>query len=171
MQDSVEKSLDEKSANAILSARAERLRQNIEQESADYQDVIIFELNQERYAVSLDELSEIKKVRRFTVLPRISSTIAGIVNVRGRIVSLYWLSEHGNDKNVEDMFALVGSDDTSHIAILADNIIGTEKITTDGVRAVPLSLQDRAYITGVGDDGLVHLSINKILNQKNLYQA
>ena len=69
------------------------------------------------------------------------------------------------------MFALVGSDKTDHIAILADNIVGTEKIAVDRVQAVPLSLQDRVYITGIGEDGLVHISLHKLPNQKNLYQA
>lgn len=161
----------DKAIEAILAARAQRLRQSVSQESANYQEVIVFTLSGERYAVALDELSEIKKVRNLTVLPGVNSAIAGVINVRGSIVSLYQLAPRELPDDAGTMFALVGADDAAHIAIVADTIIGTEKVTADDISAVPLSLQEKAYITGIGHDSLVFVSLRKLLQQPTLYIA
>src|SRR5438105_2245634 len=77
-------------AKQILHARAQALARAPERASATEAslDVLEFRLGKERYAVESRYVREIIPLKTLTPLPCTPSFVAGIVNVRGRIVAV-----------------------------------------------------------------------------------
>lgn len=159
---------------ALLKDRAQRFSldgAHSYSDSHDTEEMIVFSQCDTQYAVSLETLGEIRTIIKLTDLPLVNPAILGVTNVRGRIVPLYLLS----DRTVVDTpikgFALVGHGAAAHLAIWAEDIVGTLKIKGSCIKTPPVSLLDRDYIRGVNSEGIVFLDLEKLVNNKKLYLA
>lgn len=171
----------------ILSERAARFSQAENTESTSSgEEMIIFQLDRTSYAIPLRMLTELRSLQKITPLPKVSQTIVGVINVRGRIVSVYRLANDGSDPARQDAavadafaakssnsrgFVLIGHGDASSVALLADDITGTRIVEPGDIRAKPISLNERDYIIGLGSDGLVYLDIDKFVTSTRHYLA
>ncbi|MBF0152591.1 MAG: purine-binding chemotaxis protein CheW [Magnetococcales bacterium] len=118
---------------AILHARARVLAQSTHNRMADDEvlDVIEFSLNEEIYALELLCIREVYPLKEITELPGVPPFVAGLVNVRGQILSV-------NDIRTFFDMPRTGSSDKSRIiilhsqsmelGILADAIMGIRRI-------------------------------------------
>lgn len=173
-----ETSLSKAELMAILKERAVRFSAdglNEQAESADREEMVVFSQYETQYAVPLEMLGEIRAITKLSTLPLVNPAILGVINVRGRIVPLYRLLDQTDAKDTLSTaiqgFALVGHSVATHLAIWAEDIVGTLKVKTSAIKAPPISLADRDYIRGVGSDGIVFLDLEKLVNNKKIYQA
>lgn len=81
----------------LLRARARRytaLLHATTEEAIDHHEYLICRLDQERYALSLTELRAVQVTRGLTSLPGMPAFIAGVLLVRGVVVTVIDLAQH-----------------------------------------------------------------------------
>lgn len=82
-----------KSKKDILRERAQQIAQPVKTKSQDKSlEVVIFYLNEERYAIESEYVREVFALKEVTCIPGTPPIIYGIINVRRRIISLVNLS-------------------------------------------------------------------------------
>lgn len=152
----------------ILKERAHRFRLSEQHIDADIEEMIVFEQGGTHYAIPLDLLAEIRSLNRITALPLVSAFIMGVINVRGRILPVYRFN-HTNVFN-DDGFALVGYGMAAHVAIWADDILGTINVNKSDIKQAPVSFSQN-YVRGVSSSGMVFIDLEKLVNDKKFYMA
>ncbi len=180
---------DERTTEQVLetlSERAERFRREESTAHNETEEMIVFQESDERYAIPLRMLAEIRPITKLTPLPLVSNNILGVINFRGKIVAIYGLSrdtynktsttthdtasgevQHGNRRGS----ALIGHGIAGHLALFADQVIGTVSVAASEIREAPISLGAYDYILGVGADGLIFLDLAKLVNNQKFYMA
>ena len=132
-----------------------------------------FSLGAESYAVETRHIREVLPLPRVAPLPCVPSFVRGIINVRGRIVSLL---------DLKAILGLSGTTDSPgpsvvilqspgiEFGLLADEISGLAEIPISSIQAsLPTLSGVRAeYLKGVTADGLVLLDAEKLLTDKKL---
>jgi purine-binding chemotaxis protein CheW len=159
----------------ILKARA-RLLAIVPAASPGDEEIIQairFSLGTESYAVEYGCIREVVPLPRVTPLPCVPSFVRGIINVRGRIVSLLDLksilglpdTEAGPASSV-----IILQSPSIELGLLADEILGLAVIPLSSMQASLPTLTDaRAeYLKGVTAEGLVLLDAGKLLADKSL---
>jgi len=155
----------------ILRERAKALaRPPIMREATeDGLKVVTFMVVQEKYAVEQIHIREVYPLKELTPIPGVPDFVMGVVNVRGRILSVvdvgrfFELPRRGLS-NLNHVIILQSED--MEFGILADEILGTQSIlhrdiqtslpTLTGIRA--------AYLKGVTGDRVVILDGEKLLS-------
>ncbi len=140
--------------------------------------IVVFRLSREWYGVEITKVKEVIKVGRITYLPSSPEYIAGIVNLRGKILS------------VTDLKTLLGlpheepTDKTRIIAVesgmletglLVDEVVESIEVPVSKIEPALLTLpvEKAEYIEGQCkvDDRLIALvSVEKILEKKDRNQ-
>jgi len=132
-----------------------------------------FLLGAETYAVENGHIREVLPLPRVTPLPCVPSFVRGIINVRGRIVSLL------------DLKTILGLPDTGfsptcsviilqspdiEFGLLADEILGLAAIPISSIQpSLPTLTDVRAeFLLGVTAEGLVLLDAEKLLSEKKI---
>lgn len=148
--------------NRLLLERAARFSRAVDDEANEHTEVILFEQADCRYAVPLSALSEIRPVQAITVLPQAPAGVMGVINVRGRIVTVYRLAA-ASSQVVGDQpgQALIGQGRTAGMALHADTVLGAERLSSAAIRPPPISMAALDYITGIGTDGTVFIDPDK----------
>ncbi|MEZ5435680.1 MAG: chemotaxis protein CheW [Pseudomonadales bacterium] len=169
-----------------LVERAERFRREESTVHNETEEMIVFQEGDERYAIPLRMLSEIRPITRMTPLPLVSKNILGVINFRGKIVAMYGLSRDSHKKTTETLkdshqgdvhhgqkigSALIGHGIAANLALFADQVIGTLSISAAEIREAPISLGEFDYIRGVGTDGLIFLDLENLVKNKQFYMA
>lgn len=122
----------------ILNERAERLRRpsSDESSSSGFIDVLFFQLSGEDYGIESKYVNAVQPLDELTALPGIPAFILGIVNLRGRIVSvvdlrkLFDLPQRGLSD--QDRVVVI-SDGQIELALLANVIVGISAIGPESV--------------------------------------
>ena len=158
----------------ILKARAVALAQEPAKEKDEPSlEVVTFLLAYEMYGLESRWVREILPLRELTPLPWNPLFVAGIVNVRGRILpvidikKLFDLPEKGlTDLNK----VLVIQDGELELGILADQILGVRSIPLGVIQpSLPTLTGIREdYLKGVTPERLVILDAEKILSDPQL---
>lgn len=161
--------------HAILKERARSLAGAVEggAGAAERLEVIEFLLAYERYAVELDYVREVYSLKQFTPLPGTPPFVVGIVNVRGRIVSVIDLKKFFGlpAKGLPDLNrVIIINDDKMEFGILADALTGVRNIEASSIQpSLPtLSGIRREYLKGVTADRLVLLDAIKLLQDPKI---
>ncbi len=144
------------------------------------QQLVVFRLDNQKYAVSLEAVERVIAAVEVTPLPEAPEILAGIINLRGRIVPVVDLRRRlglsGREIALSDAFLVVRST-TRTMALIVD---GVECVTEMAPRDL---IVPEAIFPGIGvvegvmclDDGLiVILDLEKFLaipNEKSLEQA
>ena len=157
-------------AKQILRARARVLAQRAKPAPASETllEVLEFRLAQERYAVESRYVQEVHPLKDLTTLPCTPAFVLGIVNVRGRIVSVLDFKKFLDlpAKGLTDLHHLVlvrGKD--FEVCVLADVIVGVRSIPVDSLQpSLPTLTGVRSdYLKGVTAERLVILDLKRIL--------
>lgn len=155
----------------ILIDRLNRFSQSEQKDDDDeLSEMLIFEQAETRYALALHTLTELRQLTRITKLPKVDSNILGLINVRGRIVSVYQINRQANtdiDLSKKRRFALIGHGKANHAAFIADEIIGTKWVSQGQIKQKPIALENQDYIIGLDSDGVVYLNIEKFVQANN----
>lgn len=142
-------------------------------EAEEYIEVVEFLLANERYAVESRHVREIYPLKELTPVPCTPPFVLGIINVRGRILSVidikkfFDLPERG--LTPLNKVVILSSGDME-FGILADAVIGAHNISMDNLDASLPTLTGvrEEYLKGVTREQVVILDAGKLLSDRSI---
>jgi purine-binding chemotaxis protein CheW len=151
------------------SGRDDQVRRVLPSVATDSSQLVIFVLDEQRYALRLDSVDRVVRAVEVTPLPEAPSIILGIINVQGRVVPVvnlrrrFHLEERPID--IEDHF-VVAQSSTGQVALPVDEAQGLVKnMSGDCVPAEEI-VQDLNYVDQVflfGSEMVFVLDIDTVL--------
>lgn len=178
-------------SNAIFDLRAERLARLPEPRAGDTSDnaaeiILIFSLGAERYAFPGEQVREVRPLGQITPLPGTPAFVAGLMNVRGRIVPVLDLcaffdlaspTRPGQKTDVDDVpMVLIIESPHGEVGLLTTGrpqVRAMEHSSADSVdlqarpAALPVGLRTE-YVRGVTADLVVLLDAPGLLADPRL---
>ena len=169
-----EYSVGEEAAKAILKSRATALAKLPDSgEKGERLDVLEFQLSGETYAIETSFIAETFPLLDFTPLFCTPTFVTGIINVRGRIVSIVDLRRFFDLPivglaNLNRVIIVKGG--RMEFGILADSIIGVRSLPLQDIQAPLPTLTGirEEFLAGVTGERLILLDMEKILADKRL---
>jgi purine-binding chemotaxis protein CheW len=158
----------------ILAARARVLaREPASEKPGTRLEIVEFQLAHERYGVDSSLVGEVFPLREYTPVPCTPAFVLGIVNVRGRIVSVLDLKKFFNlpAKGLTDLNRLlVLRSPQMEFGLVADSIAGTRQVRPDELqpRLSTLTGIREKYLQGMAGDGLIVLDAERMLSDPGL---
>ncbi len=159
--------LDER---ARVNALKDRAKNSVAANTATFLE---FRIVSEQYAIEDKFVTEVLFLRNLTTIPGTPSFVQGVINYRGRILSVVniqiFLSKR--EKGLGEMNKLIViSDGKMEYGIVADNIAGLRKIDIDSIGIKPLNLDPSSeeFIMGVMPDGVVLLDGDTLLKTSKI---
>jgi purine-binding chemotaxis protein CheW len=163
------------SSREILRRRARALAAEPRRQAADGPTftIVEFALAEERYALEMSFVTGVDPLERLTPVPCTPAFLAGIINVRGRIIAVVDLKKFFElpEKGISDLHrVIIVRHHDVELGLVADYVVGTREIpftapqpplpTHTGIRA--------AYLKGITNDRLILLDAAKILSDPRL---
>lgn len=144
-----------------------------DQAPADGFEVLRFGISGELYAIASEHVAQVLPLSQYTPLPSTPAYVLGIVNVRGRIVSvldLRVLFELPVDSLSERNFLLILQSPQMEFGVLIDQVLGIAQIRRDALQKAPVNLTGvRAnYLLGVTDEQATVLDGARLLGDPEL---
>ena len=141
-------------------------------------EVIEFEIinnsNKEKYAFDIKYINEVFKSKKITPLPCTPSFVIGIINFRGKVLSLIdirdfigFTSETKDFNEVKEVVIVNFND--FEFGISVDNILGYYSIKEEEIQKTVLTITDqmKEFFIGISNDNTIILDIkNIILSEK-----
>jgi len=159
----------------VFRKRAQKLAGEPAVEEADRGsiEVIQFLLAYERYAIETSYVREVYPLKDITPLPGAPPFVMGIVNVRGRILSVVDLKKFFDlpEKGLGELNKIIIlAADEMEFGILADEIVGTGLLHPDDLQpALPtFSGIGEEYLKGLAEGGLIVLDGGMILADRRI---
>jgi purine-binding chemotaxis protein CheW len=117
--------------------------------------LIVFKLGEEEYGVNIQDTKEIITARDITPVPNAEPHIAGIINLRGQIVTVINLQKKFNMELPahETGHIIVADHDGNLFGVLVDIVVEVMKIPENNIKKVPsvvASKIDAKFLAGVG---------------------
>ena len=171
--------IDPQIVQMIWARRAARLAEvPPEQEEGEQVILVVLRLGQELYAVDARQVFDMRPLEYLTPVPRVPEWVAGVVNLRGRILSVINLQRFlglahpeaakGGGKTVPYLVAVESSD--MEVILLADEIIAVETMPVNRIQDVARSIRGLhpEYVRGVATRGNGEEDLVVILNLESL---
>lgn len=135
--------------------------------------VVEFLLAPESYAFEEKYVTEVLTLKEITSIPGTPSFVMGVINLRGRIVSIVNLKSLFNLKErglTELNKVIILKNEKMEFGILADSITGNKTIALNTISPPPLTIDSigAEYISGVTPDGLILLNAINLLSGKQI---
>lgn len=135
--------------------------------------IIKFSLASAIYAFETKYVSEVHLIKGITPIPGTPSFVAGVVNVRGRIISVINLKTllKIGERGLSDQNRLIVLHMQPMIfGVICDNILGTFTEDRDLIKKPPHNLPKNYlnYITGILPDNTILLDAQKILTSTEI---
>jgi purine-binding chemotaxis protein CheW len=136
-------------------------------------EVVEFSLAAEQYGIETVFVREVFPFKDLTPVPCTPPFIAGIINVRGRMLPVadlkkfFDLSDKGPGQPHK---VLILHNDGMELGILTDNVAGVHSVPQGQLQASLPTLTGirERYLRGVTSDGLVVLDAGKLLSDESL---
>ncbi|MDQ7024254.1 MAG: chemotaxis protein CheW [Anaerolineae bacterium] len=128
--------------------------------------VLTFQLGKERYAIDVAHVRGVRPVGSITRVPSIPNFYRGVINMRGRILTvldLRYFFNIGTDKSDMPSELVIAETEDLQLAILAHYIEEVTTIPRETVAAV-----DMKYARGVTAERLVILDIQTLFSDDRL---
>lgn len=159
----------------LLKARAKDLAKPLITDSGKEKviEVLLFTLNGEKYCISMEFVKEVTLLRHLTSLPGTPEFILGIMNIRGKIVSITDLRVFFNlpRKGLSDYNKIIVlSDRDMEFAILADQVDGVSYQVLSDLAPPPDTIKGigKEFLEGVFPGPLIMLNSKIILHHPRL---
>ncbi|MEI6206898.1 MAG: chemotaxis protein CheW [Desulfuromonadales bacterium] len=158
----------------ILHERAEDLaRITVDTQAGDHLEVTVFALGAERYAIDSTLVQEIIILNNLMPLPCVPPHIAGIFNLRGKLlaaVDLRTLLGISGDSTQHDVKAVVLTDSGMEFGLVADEIEGVLSLPLADIQDTMITQQTHGarYLRGVTCDRLVLLDGLRLIHDPDL---
>ena len=163
-----------KTNEEILAARAKLIsgdRFVRKEPSGDELSVVEFLLAPERYAVEQQFVDEVMLLKELTPIPGVPDYVAGITNLRGRILSVLNLKIllGITTKGITELNRIIIlKSNKMEFGILTDSILGTRFLPSGHLARKPETLQGPSadYVKGITADGMILLDCDWMLSAK-----
>lgn len=144
-----------------------------EEAAADSLEVVEFLLAREHYGIESHFIREVYPLKDYTPLPGVPPFVLGLVNVRGRILSVVDIKKFFDmpDQGISDLnTVIIIWDGTMEFGILADVIAGVRKVAVSdmGPPLPTLTGIRREFLKGVTGERMVILDAARLLADKNI---
>ena len=138
--------------------------------------IVGFQVGRETYGVPITSLHEIVRVPEITAVPDAPDYLEGVINLRGKIVSVMDLRKRFGEKTatVKKNNRILVVEHSGRLAgLIVDSASEVLKIPADAVEAPPAVFQEGGLncVTGLGKVGgrlVVLLDMNKLLSPASL---
>lgn len=140
----------------------------------DLIQLVIFSLNEQRYALPLSMVERIIRIVQVTPLPEAPEIVTGVINVQGRIIpvlnirSLFGLPER--EMNVDDQLLIAHTPENT-LALLVETVGGVVNYPEKEVVKIEDILPGAEHIKGMirlGEDIVQILDLDTILSFKEI---
>jgi purine-binding chemotaxis protein CheW len=105
-----------------------------EEEQGEQVEVAVIRLDRELYGLSVEFIFDIRPLGQITRVPRAPDWVAGVVNLRGQIISvvdlLRFLGLSASEERGSERFMLLVQSHGMELALLADEVLAIEAIPT-----------------------------------------
>ncbi len=159
----------------ILHQRALALAQHPPEPAAaeTFFDAVLFRLADETYAVAVEFLQDVLSRHNVTPVPCTPPFVAGIINVRGQIVSVLNLKALFNlpdTAGVEIHNVLLLANDEMRFGIAADEVFGVRQLLKSDLQPPPTTLDGfkGEYVAGITAEMVIVLDAGKMLSDPRL---
>ncbi len=167
--------MNEKEKKRILKERANVLRipKEKNERSGEKIDGLEFLLSEERYAIDSTCVSEVILINELTPLPCTPSFVLGIINVRGKILSVIDIKKFFNlpEKGITNLNkVIVVKHNDVELGILADEIFGNITVSLGELqtKVTTISEAQENFIIGVSKERLIMLDIKELLSNEKI---
>ena len=135
----------------------------------DTLSVVGFLLVPEKYAIAGSYVTEVLPLTEITPIPGAPAFIMGVINLRGKIVSIVNLKIKFSLKEKGLTYfnkVIILRNENMEFGIVADAITGTQNLELDNLSPPPLTLSSvvAQLVIGVSSDGLIMLDAQRMLN-------
>ncbi|NTW04937.1 MAG: purine-binding chemotaxis protein CheW [Peptococcaceae bacterium] len=133
------------------------------------EQLVIFELNSQHYALPIQETQEIIRMTSITRVPNTSHYIEGIINLRGRIVPVINLNKRLNLPVTEyddDTRVIVVEHNGQQVGMIVDNVHEVGKLSGEEIEPPSVAGEDVGYLKGVvkkGENLWLLLNLDEII--------
>jgi len=153
--------------------------EQIKEKEEDMVEVVIFTLDNEEYAVSVFDVREVIEIPDITPVPNSPEFVLGLINLRGKIISVINLEEKFNLKRdgaeVSANIVVIDSDGRL-FGVVVDNVVGVRRISKKHIQNTPDTVYnkiDKKYVKGTvviteGDEDETTERILLLLDIKNI---
>lgn len=152
------------------------------QETFKKNQLIVFKLGEEEYALHIDQIKEVVITPTITKVPLTASFIRGVANIRGNILTIIDLEERlslnngiNSDKENKPNYTLVVENDSFKMGILVKEVPNTMAILDSDIDQSPNLIHDynldKNYIRGIvklKDRLIILIDIYKIINKDEI---
>jgi len=161
--------------NSILKERARILSREARNDGAgeEYIEIVEFLLAHERYGIETTHILEVYPLKELTPLPSTPPFVLGVVNARGRIISVVDIKKMFDlpDRGLTDLNKLIiVRVNGMELGLLADTIVGVQRVLLQNIQpSLPTLSGIRAeYLRGVTKERQVIIDAEKMLLDKKL---
>jgi purine-binding chemotaxis protein CheW len=158
----------------ILKARADLLaRQPGAVQVGEVIEIVEFMLANELYGIESNFVREVYPLKDYTPLPCTPPFVLGLLNVRGRIISVVNIKKFFNipEKGLSDLNrVIIIHGYNMEFGILADSILGVREIAMSDIQPPLPTLTGirQEYLRGVTGERMVVLDARKLLADKKI---
>jgi len=158
------------SSDDILKERAKKLalEKEVVKDDTNILKVVEFKIANENYGIELIHIKVIHPLKSLTFIPGLPEFVKGIINVRGKIISVIDFKKFFTlpDQEITQLSqVIILTAPEMEFGILADDILGVKQISENEIQpTLPTLTGLRSdYLKGVTGNGLVILDGGKIL--------
>jgi purine-binding chemotaxis protein CheW len=138
--------------------------------------VVSFRIGKELFGVHIHTVQEIVRVPQITAVPEMPSFVDGVINLRGRIVSIIDLGKRIRiqaSSRTKTSRILIVEVENKVVGLLVDAVNAILRIPPEAIEPAPdvVSMVGREYILGVGklpDSLIILLSLKHILQPEEI---
>jgi purine-binding chemotaxis protein CheW len=155
-------------AQRLLEERATQLARNAAAAPQAGIDVMLFRLGSEQFAVEMSVLRATQPSRGLTPIPSTPPHVAGVLNVRGEIVTVLDLASVlgvARDSTDEDTYVLLAEGPEGQVGLLVDEVMGTHQLVSSDVST---TLSMSGYASGIGETRFSLLHLSQIFSRAQL---
>ena len=163
--------IDEKT---ILAKRAKELaRVNKPEDRGEYLSIILFTLANEEFGIEDRIVKEVIPLKDLTPLPGVPAFVAGIINVRGNIISILDLKRFFDmpDPVMTDLTrVIILKNEEMELGIIAEKVVGTGRAYLNEMQKTLPTLKGirEDYLKGITNNRVVILDYEKLLNDERI---
>lgn len=157
----------------ILRDRARVLAREPERApEGEFFEIVEFTLAGERYGLESSYVQEVYPLKDYTPVPCTPPFVLGLVNVRGRIISVVDLEKFFGMPEVgisDTKTVIIVRHEKMEFGIVADSIVGVRTVSVGEMQPVPSTLSGiRGFFKGITKERAVVLDAIKLLTDKNI---
>ncbi|SRR5258708_28487151 len=159
-----------------------QVSQNNDQVIVPIQQMVVFELDKEEYAVPITEVQEVVKIPEITPVPQSPKFILGIMNLRGKIIPILDLEKRFNlmveNKGVPEHIIVTEDSKGTPFGIQVDKVAEVLKIPQNSIQPSPKMITNKIsaeYLKGVAvikrgvsERVLLIIDLEKLLTAEDL---